>query len=268
MSPTYDERETSRYGGQPIEGFRFVQGENVWLYTSADREVTLPIGTFDPEPITRTGLDFSKEDVAETMEFKVGVTNPVAALFIGDVPSSPVWITAYRAHRGDESDALAFFTGKITSARFDESQAVLMGTSLAALLLRAVPVLKLQTPCNHVLFSAECGANPTISRESVTIATVDGVTVTSSDFGLEADGFFTGGRLESPAGESRFMADHVGNTVTLLSPLPGLASLDVCWAYWGCDHLAATCESKFNQLDDHLGWKDLPNRNPFSGRID
>ena len=265
---SYDDREKSRYSGQPVEGFRFAQGSNLWLYTSADREVVFPIGTFTPEPISRSAMDFSKEDVTETMEFSVSVENPVAALFIGDVPSSPVWITAYRAHRGDEVDAVAFFTGKITRARFLGSEATLVGTSLAALLLRSVPVLKMQTPCNHVLFSAECGANPSTSRESVTIGTVSGVTVTSSDFGLEDDQWFRGGRLESPAGESRFIADHVGDTITLLSPLPGLASLDVCWAYWGCDHLAATCSSKFSQLDNHLGWPDLPNRNPFTGRID
>ena len=265
---SYDDREKSRYAGQPVEGFRFVQGASLWLYTSADREIVLPIGTFSPEPIQRSGLDFSKEDVAETMEFTVGVENPIAALFVGDVPSSPVWIQAYRAHRGDESEALAFFTGKITRVRFKGSEAILVGTSLAALLTRSVPVLKMQTPCNLVLFSAECGANPTTSRESITIGTVDGRTVTSSDFDLKPDQWFRGGRLEAPSGETRFIADHVDDTVTLLSPLPGLASLDVCWAYWGCDHLAGTCKDKFDQLVNHLGWSDLPSRNPFQGRID
>ena len=41
---TYDAREKSRYLGQPVEGFRFAQGSNLWLYTSADRTITLPAG--------------------------------------------------------------------------------------------------------------------------------------------------------------------------------------------------------------------------------
>ena len=80
--------------------------------------------------------------------------------------------------------------------------------------------------------------------------------------------WFRGGRLESADGEARFIADHVGNTVTLISPLPGLASLDLAWAYWGCDHLEATCRDKFANLVNHLGWSRLPGRNPFVGRID
>jgi uncharacterized phage protein (TIGR02218 family) len=265
---SYDDREKSRFGAQPIEAFRFAQGENLWLYTSADREIVLPAGTFTPETITRTELDFSKEDVAETMEFEVPVANPVASLFIGDLPSSPVWIRCYRAHRGDESEAVTFFIGKITRTRFAGSQAVLVGTSLSALLSRSVPVLKMQTPCNHVLFSSACGVDPSSSRDSVTIATVDGATVTSSDFALRSDGWFEGGRLVSPDNESRFIVKHVGSTVTLISPLPGLESLDVCWAYWGCDHLETTCSSKFSNVESYLGWSDLPNRNPFEGRID
>ena len=41
---SYDEREKSRYLGQPVEGFRFAQGSNLWFYTSADRAITLPAG--------------------------------------------------------------------------------------------------------------------------------------------------------------------------------------------------------------------------------
>lgn len=268
MSPTYDERERSRYSAQPIEGFRFVQGENVWLYTSADREITFPIGTFVPEPITRTALDFSQEDRGESMKFTVGVTNPVATLFIGDIPSLPVYVTAFRAHRGDESEAIAIFVGKITRAEFSESEATLIGTSIAAILGRSVPVQKMQTPCCHILFSAECGASPSASRDSITVTTVDGVTVTSNDFALRPDQWFRGGRLQTDQGETRFIGDHVGDTITLLSRCPGLESLDVVSAFWGCDHLEATCLSKFDQLDNHLGWSRLPNRNPFSGRID
>jgi len=265
---TFDERERQRFQGQPIEGFRFVQGSNVWMITSADDEITLPIGVFEPESITRTPLDFSQEDTGEQMEFTVPATHPVAALFIGDIPSTPVWITAYRAHRGDESESVAIFTGKITRVRFRESEAILVGTSITAMLTRAVPTLQMQSPCNHILFSAECGVDPIASRDQVTIGTVDGVTVTSSDFALRADQWFRGGYLQGPTGEKRFIGDHIGNTVTLISPMPGLASLDVCYAYWGCDHLEATCLAKFDNALNFLGWPNLPNRNPFTGRIE
>jgi uncharacterized phage protein (TIGR02218 family) len=265
---TYDERENERYEGQPIEGFRFVQGERVWLYTSADQEITLPIGVFSLETITRSILEHSKEDSGEQMEITLPVTNPVAALFIGDVPSSPVWVTVYRAHRGDEAETVTIYSGKITRARYRGSEAILVGTSVGAMMTRTVPVLEMQTPCNHVLYSEECGANPTACRDDITVTTVDGVTVTSNDFALQPDQWFRGGRLQTTGGEMRFIADHVGDTITLISPLPGLVSLDEVYAFWGCDHLEATCASKFGRLDSHLGWSRLPTRNPFTGGID
>lgn len=264
---SYGDRETSGYGGQPVEGYRFVQGESLWLYTSADQEITLPIGTFEPATIARSSLIQTKEDSSDNITVTVPVTCPVAALFVGDVPSQPVWFTLYRAHRGDESETITMFAGKITSASFRESEVTLSATSIASAILRNVPLLQMQTPCNHVLFSAECGADPVVSRDAITITTVDGRTVTSSDFSAREDGWYTAGRLVLDD-ETRFIVDHVGSTITLLSPLPGLASLDECWAYWGCDHLEATCIDKFYQLAHHLGWKRLPAKNPFKSRLD
>ena len=265
---TYDAREKSRYLGQPIEGFRFTQGSNMWFYTSADRAITLPAGVFAPEAIVRSELDFSQEDTGETIELTLPRANPVPALFIGDLPSTPVWVTVYRAHRGEESLAVTIFSGKVIRARFEESEAILTGASLMAMLSRTVPILALQTPCNHALYSGTCGANPTASRDLVSVTSVNGATVVSGGFALRPDQWYRGGRLETANGETRFIVDHQGNTVTLISPLPGLGSLDEVRAYWGCDHLEATCQDKFDNLVNHLGWSRLPGRNPFSGRID
>lgn len=265
---SYADTEASRYSGKPVEGFRFVQGSNVWLFTSADVQITLPIGVFEPETIQRTEATFDQEDSTETIDVTLPRNNEIAALFIGDLPSTPVFLTVYRAHREDLTDEIAFFTGKVKRVEFQGSEAVLTCASISSIMTRTVPLMVMQMPCNHVLFSAECGANPSASRDSISITTVDGVTVTSNDFALRADGWFTGGRLVSPTFETRFIAEHVGDTVTLISPMPGLESLDECWAYWGCDHLEATCASKYSNLDNHLGWSRIPGRNPFEGRID
>ena len=265
---TFDSKEKSRYLGQPVEGFRFSQGTNTWLYTSADRAITLPSGVFAPEAIVRSELDFSQEDTGETIELTLPRANPVPALFIGDLPSTQLLVSIYRAHRGDEDLAVTIFSGKVVRARFEQSEAILTGASLMTMLTRTVPILALQTPCNHVLYSTACGANPTASRDQISVTTIDGATVVSNDFALRPDQWYRGGRLESATGETRFVADHQGNTVTLISPMPGASPLDDVWAYWGCDHLEATCRDKFNNLVNHLGWSRLPDRNPFNGRID
>lgn len=265
---SYEDRETSRYGGEPVECYRFVQGESDWKWTSADETVTLPGGVFEPTQIKRSEPDFSQEDRSETLTITVPRTSPVAAMFVGHHPTLPVLVFVWRAHRGDEAEAVDLFSGRVERAKFNESDVQLVCASMGAILNRACPPLVLQMPCNHVLFSADCGADPNACFDEITVTTVDGVTVTSNDFAIRADAWFNGGRLVTADGEMRLIGDHVGDTVTLISPCPGLASLDVVDVYWGCDHLEATCVSKFANLVNFCGWSRIPVRNPFGGRID
>ncbi len=266
---TFDASEKSRYGGKPVECFEFHQGGRAWRWTSADRVLLFPTGQFEPIAISREGLEFSEEDTGENIEIRVPRDNEVAALFIGDLPSSPVQVWIFRAHRGEELYAIAWFTGEVNRARFEESQAILVCRSTVAALDREFPTLSIQIPCNHVLYSGRCGANPTTSRDVVSITTVNGATLISNDFGVRPDQWYRGGRLETfDSSERRFIADHVGNTVKLISPMPGLVSGAQVWAVWGCNHLETDCGPKFNNLPNHLGWKRLPKRNPWEGRLD
>lgn len=266
---SFEDRETSRFGGQPVECYKFTQGDQSWYYTSADQQVVLPTaGIFTPAVIRRGELDFSQEDSGQEVPFMVPRSNPIAAFFIGELPSTPIWLTVYRAHRGDEDAPIVIFTGKIVRCKTEESEATLIGASLMSMLTRAVPPVAMQTPCNHVLYSEGCGVNRTDCRDSIHVEGVAGDTITSSDFALRADGWFEGGRLETPEGEMWFIVEHTGDTVRLLSPLPGLAADDTAWAYWGCDHLESTCGNKFGNLENYLGWTRIPSQNPFAGRVD
>ena len=268
---SYDFKEKSRHGGQPVECYKFAQGAEAWLWTSADREVSLPLaGDYSPMVISRGELDFSHEDTGETLQINLPRANAVAALFIGELPSTPVWVIIHRAHRGDEELAIVIFEGRLLGVRFEESEAILTAGSLMTILNRGVPPVVVQTPCNHVLYSPACGITPSavIGRDSVLIDSVDGATITSSDFALRDNGWFSGGRLDTPEGNMRFIVNHAGDKVTLLSALPGLEAGATIYAYWGCDHLETTCASKFSNIDNHLGWARLPSRNPFEGRID
>jgi len=266
---TFDDREKSRYDGEPAECYQFEQGGTSWKWTSADRVITLPAGEFQPIPISRDALEFSEEDTGETIQVRVPRDNEVASLFIGDLPSSPVKVTVYRAHRSDESLALSWFSGEVCRAEFHEIEATLVCRSTLASLERAYPTLRIQAPCNHVLYGSGCKANPTTSRDSVTVTTVNGATVASLQFSARPDQWFQGGRLETFDGsERRFIADHVGDTIKLISPMPGLVSGTELWAVWGCSHLESDCLSKFDNLDNFLGFPRIPKRNPWEGRID
>jgi len=260
---TYDASEKLRYAGKPLECFKFSQGATTWLWTSDGRTVTLPAGTFLPEVISRGPYEFSGEEDSEVMEIHVARTNPVAALFLPFLPEVEIGVTVYAAHRGSESEAIGFFSGKALACREEGGENVITCSSAKQQLRRMTPPLRFQTHCNHVLYSPGCGANPNTSADIVVIGTVSGRTVVASEFALRANGWFNGGRIVTPSGATRAIANHVGNTITLLGAIQDLAPLDICTAYWGCNHLESDCgPAKFNVLANKMGWEKIPSANP------
>lgn len=264
---SYASRETSRSGGAPVECYRFVQGSSLWLWTTADVPVVLPTGTYSPATLERGGIDLSAEEEGGSLELTVPRGNPVALLFRDYLPATPVSLTVFRAHRGEESDVRVRFLGTVASVRFDGPSAMLVCQPLRSVFRRSVPGLRYQSQCNWSLYGTGCGVSPASFRDTVTIGTVSGVSVTSGDFAARASGWFRNGWLELPTGERRFIVAHVGDTVTLMNPLPALVPGAVVAAYAGCDRTEAACSSKFANLQAFFGFPRIPTRNPHSGSV-
>lgn len=264
---TFDSREKSRFSGQPLECFRFAQAGNFWLFTSADEPVTLPSGVYTPATIERGGLDHSEEDVTGALTVTVPRTNPVAQLFVTFAPPSPVQVTLYRAHRGEESTPVVWFSGTVSAATFRSAAVELECIPLRVSLRRRIPILGVQNQCNWPLYSEGCGIAAGDFRDTCLLNSVSGVTVVSADFALRADGWFRNGWLETAGGERRFIVEHVGDTVTLMNVLAGLGAGQSVFAFAGCDRTEAVCAGKFNNLANHLGFPRVPGRNPHGGSI-
>jgi len=263
---TFDSREKSTYQGQPVECFRFSQGSTLWLWTSADKSITLPVGTFAPEVIKCGELDEERDDA--TLEVTVARDNPVAQLFIQSLPVSPVGLTVYKAHRGEESDyKTRLVGGRVTSLRFEGAEAVLTCAPLSGALRRRLPLIQFQSLCPWPLYGPGCTVSKAAFKDSILLTSVSTVTLVSSNFASRPDGWFNNGWVEGTNGATMFIVNHVGNTVTLMAPLAGLASGQTVFAYAGCDRTEATCNGKFNNLVNHLGFARIPVRNPYEGSI-
>jgi uncharacterized phage protein (TIGR02218 family) len=267
---TYDASEKARFGGQPVECFKFVQGATTWKYTSADAAIVLPEGTFEPEAIRREEEEFSDEDVTESVNISMPLNLSLAAAVLPGTHQETIWVTVYRAHRGQEASRIRAFTGMVASASASESEVLLSCTSISAVLEREIPLLAMQNQCNLALYSSACGLDKMFPlwRNAVHLDTVEGCIVSATGLNNHDDQYYRGGMLESYLGERRFIADHQGNTVILMSPMSTLVAGDYAYAYWGCDHDAETCLKKFGNLPNHLGWRYIPGHNPFRGRID
>jgi uncharacterized phage protein (TIGR02218 family) len=272
---TYDASEKAAFSGKPVECFKFEQGATIWKYTSADSAIVLPEGTFEPEAIRREEEEFSEEDITESVNISMPLDLAVAVAALSGTHQEMIWLTIYRAHRGEEASRIRAFTGRVASVSASGpegsiSEALLSCTSISTDLDRQIPVLAIQNQCNLALYSSACGLDKMFPlwRNPVSLISVVGCIVKATEFTNHDDQYYRGGMLESYTGERRFIADHQGDTVIIMSPMSTLAAGQYAYAYWGCDHDEETCLKKFGNLPNHLGWRHIPGRNPFHGRMD
>jgi uncharacterized phage protein (TIGR02218 family) len=263
----YLTQEQSVHHGQPQELYRFAQGIQRWLYTSAQEAIDFQSETYEPAPITRSQIEQSNELSRNAIEVRVPRDLPLAARFIVAPPEGVVSLTVYRRHVGPGSEASEFVTywkGRVMVARLSGAEATLkcepVGSSLKRLGLRA----RYQLNCRHVLYSAGCAALRDSFRVDGTVAAVRGISVQVAAAASRENGYFVGGYLQTTAG-ARMVVAHTGIELTLVAPLLGLSPGDPVQLYAGCDHSMSHCKNRFGNLDNFGGFPFIPWKNPFSG---
>ena len=116
--------------------------------------------------------------------------------------------------------------------------------------------------CSHVLYSAACGASPITA--SAFVLEVYGRSV-ELDGGVPGwvSGGLAGGWLQTPDGARHMIIGDYGSGVELLYPAALEPGTEVLLTV-GCDHSTATCQTRFDNLDNYGGFPAIPSKNPFS----
>ena len=259
---TYDAKERSQFGGAPKELYRFIRGATEYHYTSGDEEETYLGNLYTTETLVRTEPSQGEGPESGQLELTLPRTNPVAALFLPYLPEPAVGLVVYAKHRTD-AEVLTVFQGTISTVSFEGATAKLTALPLTARLRRQLPRNAFQTQCNWALYSAQCGVVAASFRTSGVVTVISGDTIQATAFSGQANGWFNNGWVQRASGERRWIVNHVGSTLTLLSPFVGLAVNETVDAYAGCDRTESVCKTKFNNLANHLGFPRVPTRNPF-----
>lgn len=262
----YETFESSVCDGEPVEGYAFTQGGTFYRFTSADDAQTFFGNSYPTAEISHDGLEFTAEESSGNTVVRVPRANPVAQLFRLMLPTSPVFLTVYRKHRGDPETRVVW-DGKVIACSFEGPDARLTCAPISQVFRKKVPSLVYQSQCNWILFGPGCELDKLLFKTSGTVASVDGATVTSAAAGTQVDGYFRGGWAELANGERRFIVEHVGTTLSLMNAFGAVAPLDTIDLYPGCDRTEAVCATKFNNLSRHLGFPRIPTRNPYNGGL-
>lgn len=265
----YTTEEQSLYRGSPVELFYFRSDDAVeqWAFTNGDEEIVDGVLRYTPIPISRTGVSSSTVESQGQMRVTLPADEPLAKKFIAYLPERQILLTVLVAHRSDTLfEKVPVFIGTVNSVDFENGEAVLSCQPVTKGLNRSVPWQSYKALCNWPLYGPGCG----VLRGAYTTllptgpSFVSGDIVRDSTFALQTNDWYTNGYLEvEETRETRYIVGHTTNELRLIYPLTTFAAGMTVRVYAGCDRTESTCRSKFNNIDNYLGFNRVPQDNPF-----
>ena len=281
---SYASIEASAAEGRPYFLYQFVEGDQVWRFTSR-ADVWISAGSGGTEILWEPAA-VAHGDVVQTSEIERGrleltwpLSQPFARRFLAPLGNTPVTLTIFRGHEQVLGETVAHWKGRVVGAEVEGSRILLTCESVFSTLRRAGVRAKYQRLCRHALYGRGCGLDIALSWLTGTVAAVSGNAVTIPEAAGQPDGWFRGGVLRYGA-QLGFITGHAGALLTLSRPMPELAAalaapeidpdtggplpvfVDIAP---GCDLRAATCAAKFGNLPNFGGFPEIPGRNPFGG---
>lgn len=264
---TYTAQENSVYGGQPNELYQFVRGGQSWRYTSADEDKVVSGITYSSATLTRTKFEQNQEMSRNPITITMDKNAAFVQQYRGAPPSDVIQLTVFRYHEGD-AEVVTVWMGRVANVKFRERVAEVRCEPVFTSMKRPVLRRRYQTTCPHVLYGAQCGVSSASFEVTTDLLSVSGNTLTASAFGTKPDGYFSGGYVDWEVNgnlERRFIVNHVGQNLTINLPFGGMPSNATVRAFPGCDHVLATCNDKFNNVDNYGGQPFYPTKNPMNG---
>lgn len=261
--------EIGNNSGRPVFLYEMTWGAKVWRYTSADRDVTFGGYTWTAVAISDGGVTLG----AGPQEFKITAPSNLAVvnLFRSTPPAESIFLRALRYHKDDpDAEVAVYWSGTIGNIkRVDRATSEIYGlpTSLRRTGLR----LCWERNCPHMLYDQDCKVDKTLFKVTTTVTALTGTTVTLASIGAFTAAQFLGGYLEwtadpAPAYDRRGIESWVtGRQFQLFGTTDRIIVGQIVTAYLGCDLTPETCNTTFNNLANHGGFRFMPGKSPFDG---
>lgn len=267
---TFDSRERSPDLGSPIELYDFVIGLEHFRYTSSDATFVFSGETFTKAQIERSQFEETDELTKSDLTLTVARDFAIADQFRVAPPSYVVLLNLYRTHDGDTERNL-IWTGRVLNASWEGVRATLYCENLMTAMQRPLLRRVVSRQCMHVLYGNRCKVVNTAHKVETSVFTFAGTTVevTAGALSVQPDGYYAGGYVELELSPGRLtkrtIISQVGDVLTISHPIPDLEATADIDVFPGCDHLPATCNTKFANKANYGGQENMPRRNPFGG---
>ncbi len=250
-----------------VELYAFSSSNAQFFLTPHEFDVDLDGTPYTILSIERNELALGAEAAKSALELKLPpncdlVRHLLAASLTGDTTS----VTLRIGRRDSWGDywwlSGTRWMGRVLGVEIDADAARIRCES-AQVSLKRIGLRRLYSrKCSHVLYSSACGASPITG--SAFVLDVYGRNV-ELDGGVpdSVSGGLAGGWLQTPDGARHMIISDYGSGVELLYPVAIESGTEVLLTV-GCDHSTATCQSRFDNLDNYGGFPAIPSKNPFS----
>lgn len=247
--------------------YEITYGATTWLHTSNEDQVVIGAATYTPAIITNSEPNATQELRQQQIELLVPRDfAPAVQLFRNGYPAGAVWIVM--KVQVDGGVPLAYFSGRIRSCIWAESEASMTCSPITDVLQRTGLRVAFQPGCNNTLYDGKCGVNKALHMVSGTLGgtTEGGAQISTMAVNGSPLQHFRGGWLEA-GGQRRLVIWHEADSVKLLSPIAGLVIGGPVSVYAGCDGLKTTCKDKYANVRKFGGFPWIPIVNPFETGI-
>ena len=267
---TYEATEISDSLNSPIEMYEFNQKNvEIFRYTSNSGDVSYGGFTYTAIPMKRSRIEQSQDIGRASLKVQMDRTIPLVTQYVAAPPSNVINLTIYRYHRLDpDLEVITLWKGRIVDVDFQKDSCQLLCDPFITAMHRPMLRRLYQVGCPHLLYRTACGIDEATYRQNATITGISGLIITSTTFGTESNGYWTGGliRIElNGMSHARAILAHSGNDIEIDITIPGLAVDDVLQSAPGCDRTLSTCVSKFSNEENYGGYPYIPSKNPMGG---
>jgi uncharacterized phage protein (TIGR02218 family) len=266
---TYDARETSVQGGQPVEIFDIVLPEETYRFTSYGEDVEFGGETYTAVAIGCGPRELVQLGKVREVTITLAIDNALAAsLRANGIPPIDALVTIRCFHVGD-LESRQLWKGYIGGTSTDEKHALLRVPNLSdEVFNRGLPVLVAQRTCPHMLYDTGCGVDEDSFKITPTVSSVssDGTEIVVSSISGNPDAWAQDGKVvRATTGEARSVLEQTGTTITIDVPFRALQVGDTLNLFAGCDHTIAGprgCLELFNNVLNFGGDPEMPADNP------
>jgi uncharacterized phage protein (TIGR02218 family) len=267
---SFNALEESVESSAPLELYLFEYQGGALRYTTDADDVTHDGAVWAQVPgLARSAIEDTGDIAKSSLTLTAPENFPPALLFEVYPPSDVLELTVYRLQRGAPADAKTIWIGRVLNAWWSIGHATLTCQSLFTRLKQPGLRRIYSKNCPHLLYGAECAADPAAFAATVTLeaTAAGGFELLATGLAARPDGYYSGGRVSYDAGAGlvhvRGIREHAANRIVITHPIPGIPGGAVLSVLPGCDRTVTTCQAKFANLRNYGGFPYMRDKNPF-----